>query len=225
MWGPSEGCLCVCFSLCVCCLCLCQRGVSASTSTHASTPGSSCPTLPGRRLPYRGLLSSMPVSVMPYRSRSLCPDKSRHCCCSFTGSGADPLTVTRKRCAACWALCWSAGDMVAKCCNMYEYMVGTPMNIVTGSSSLMRDSQTAAGEKRGSISTAAPAECAVSSAATAPWMWCSGSACSSRSHGTMSHASFSAAVWALRLSCVCTAALGAPVVPLVYTNRAARVLT
>lgn len=35
-----------------------------------------------------------------------------------------------------WALCWSAGDMVAKCCNMYEYMVGTPMNIVTGSSSL-----------------------------------------------------------------------------------------
>lgn len=35
-----------------------------------------------------------------------------------------------------WAMCCSAGVMVAKCCNRYEYMVGTPMNMVTGSSSL-----------------------------------------------------------------------------------------
>jgi len=50
---------------------------------------------------------------------------------------------------------------------------------------------------------------------TMPWMWCRGSACSTRSSPTNSHASVRLLIWEARPRCVCRAPLGRPVVPLV----------
>ena len=68
----------------------------------------------------------------------------------------------------------------------------------------VRRSQTDDGEKRGRRSTAAPAACAAYRATTMPWMWCSGSACSSRSAGRHPQAPVSALTWAEILLWVCT---------------------
>ncbi len=59
-------------------------------------------------------------------------------------------------------------------------------------------SHTAVGEKRAATSTAAPTAAGVYSALTMPWMWCSGSTCSSASEGCMRQADTREPTWACR---------------------------
>ena len=54
-------------------------GSAPSSRALTCTPGSGSPTDPGRLSPWYGLLRIMPVSVMPYRSSSLCPATHLQC--------------------------------------------------------------------------------------------------------------------------------------------------
>ena len=59
------------------------------------TPGKGLPTEPGLRSPSYGLESAMPISVIPYRSKSFCPVRLNQVSCTVAGSAADPETISR----------------------------------------------------------------------------------------------------------------------------------
>src|SRR6516165_10115483 len=66
-------------------------------ASFTDTPGSGRPTVPGRRSPAYGLLISIRFSLIPYRSRIVCPNRTRNSSNTCGESGADPDTNSHER--------------------------------------------------------------------------------------------------------------------------------
>ena len=64
------------------------------------------PTDPGRRSPTYGLLMFISVSVMPYRSRIVWPNRERKSSSTCAGSGAEPETNSRMNPPISRAVCF-----------------------------------------------------------------------------------------------------------------------
>ena len=173
---------------------------SLSSATRTSTPGRGAPT----RLSSlsfagsSGLLSAIPISVIPYRSSGITPVGQRRCGCGALTSrhrfataalnAAEPETARRSDFAHArlhdsaemslsFARPLSILFLWSHAWTMRWYIVGTPMKIVMGGSVAGSDSnrdQSAVGEKASWNSHVAPATAAHSHALTMPWTWCKG---------------------------------------------------
>jgi len=69
---------------------------------------------------------------MPYRSSSRWPVRASQACMTGTGMAALPLMVRRRRAAAAALLARASALTPSSFFIMRTYMVGTPMNTVTG---------------------------------------------------------------------------------------------
>ena len=143
------------------------------------------PTVPARLSPRRGLLSAMPISVMPYRSSGTtsAPVSVIHARATGVGNDADPLTVSRSDLAAAADAIASARFRLflspSSALSIITYIVGTPMNTVTGARLVSRSLAHAARgakDKSPANSTVAPVAAAHAQPLTSPCMWCRGSA-------------------------------------------------